>query len=331
VNTLSHPPASNSNNPPLVSVIMNCLNGEQFLRPALDSIYAQTYSNWEIIFWDNASTDNTPEIAQSYDERLRYFRGAQTIPLGAARNKALEQARGDYIAFLDCDDLWLPQKLAKQLPLFADPEVGLVFSDSFDLVENGPTPPQRLYEHMPCWTGWCFRELFAHYFLSIQTVIIKRQVLDDLDMWFDPRIETMEEGDLFIRIAYKWKLAMAPEPLAQYRLHESNRSWFNRHQAPDEIALMLQKYEEIIPDFTTRFAHEISIVKERYDIQRSRLLWAAGDQQGARRYIAPYAFKSLKQFLFYLITFLPHKLVLAAAGKLKMEPGNPQDHFIGQN
>ncbi len=115
---------------PLISVIMNCLNCAKYLKEAIDSVYAQTYTNWEIIFWDNASTDRSAEIARSYDGRLRYFRGSETVPLGEARNRALEQARGEFIAFLDCDDLWMPQKLEKQLPLFDDPEVGLVFSDS---------------------------------------------------------------------------------------------------------------------------------------------------------------------------------------------------------
>jgi glycosyltransferase involved in cell wall biosynthesis len=313
---------------PLVSIIMNCLNGEEYLREAIDSVYSQTYPNWEIIFWDNASTDQSAAIAQSYDKKLRYFRGDQTVPLGVARNMALEQVQGEYIAFLDCDDLWLPKKLEKQIPFFGDPDVGLVFSDSSDFYEDGHA--QRLYDTMPYCTGWCFPKLLSNYFLSIQTVIIRRQVLHDLDMWFDPHIETMEEADLFIRISYNWNLAMVAEPLARYRFHGSNRTWNNRHQVPDEGAWMLEKYSKSIPDFTTRFANEIRIVTERYDIQRSRLLWAAGDQQGARRYIAPYACKSLKQFLFYLITFLPHKLVLAAAGKLKMGPGNFQDRFLTQ-
>ena len=113
---------------PTVSVIMNCFNGEKYLREAIDSVYAQTYKNWEIIFWDNASTDNSAEIAKSYDEKLRYFRGEKTVPLYAARNLALKQAKGKYIAFLDCDDYWLPQKLERQVEIFeSDKKIGLVY------------------------------------------------------------------------------------------------------------------------------------------------------------------------------------------------------------
>ena len=96
---------------PLVSVIMNCHNGERFLREAIDSVYAQTYSNWEIIFWDNVSTDDSSSIAQSYDNRLRYYLSEGFTSLGMARELAVQKSNGEYVAFLDCDDLWLPEKL----------------------------------------------------------------------------------------------------------------------------------------------------------------------------------------------------------------------------
>ena len=85
---------------PLVSVIMNCYNGSSYLGKAIDSVYAQTFSNWEIIFWDNASTDESGTIARSYDERLKYFRTEKNSPLGEARNSALSKVSGKYIGFL---------------------------------------------------------------------------------------------------------------------------------------------------------------------------------------------------------------------------------------
>ena len=91
---------------PLVSVIMNCYNSDRYLREAIDSVFAQSYQNWEIIFFDNASTDQSAEIAKSYGPKLRYFRGESTVLLGAARNRAFEKAAGQYFAFLDCDDIW---------------------------------------------------------------------------------------------------------------------------------------------------------------------------------------------------------------------------------
>ena len=74
------------NNTPLVSVIVNCFNGERYLKEAIESVYAQSYDNWEIIFWDNASTDGSAKIAKSYDKKLKYFLAEKTVCLGEARN-----------------------------------------------------------------------------------------------------------------------------------------------------------------------------------------------------------------------------------------------------
>ena len=92
---------------PIVSIIMNCYNGEKYLREALVSILAQTYKNWELIFWDNQSTDKSVEIFKSYaDERLKYFYAPTHTLLYEARNYAIEKASGEFYAFIDVDDWW---------------------------------------------------------------------------------------------------------------------------------------------------------------------------------------------------------------------------------
>ena len=141
---------------PAVSVIMNCLNSARDLRAALDSLMAQTFGNFEVIFWDNGSTDDSPAIAQSYGPKLRYFRGETTVPLGAARNLALMRARGRYLAFLDCDDLWRPRKLETQVALFeADPRVGLVCTDTE--IFDGKRVLKRLFRRDPARARHGFR------------------------------------------------------------------------------------------------------------------------------------------------------------------------------
>ena len=116
---------------PLVSIIMNCYNGEKYLRDAIDSVIAQTYQNWEIIFWDNQSTDSSSEIVQNYsdDQRIKYFLAPKHSNLSEARNFAIEQASGEFFAFLDVDDWWDTKKLEKQMPCFEDSEVGLVYGN----------------------------------------------------------------------------------------------------------------------------------------------------------------------------------------------------------
>ncbi len=291
---------------PLVSVIMNCLNCAKYLKEAIDSVYAQTYTNWEIIFWDNASTDRSAEIARSYDSRLRYFRGEQTVDLGAARNLALEQARGEFIAFLDCDDLWMPQKLEKQLPLFDDPEVGLVFSDSIifnDLGESRLFYGRNLNFH----TGYCFPQLLTDYFLDLETVVLRRAALDGEEMWFDPSFNLIEEGDLFTRIGYKWKLAMVNEPLAKWRVHAASWTWTKGYLTADEKTAMLERYKKTIPGFAERFAKEIHLLERQNAVTRAKYLWKFGNSPAARRCLSPYIFADRKASSLYFLSFFPER------------------------
>ena len=92
---------------PLVSVIINCFNGEKYLSEAINSVLLQTYKNWELIFWDNQSSDRSAEIALSYDDpRIKYFYASKHTLLYEARNQAIEKSKGEFIAFLDVDDWW---------------------------------------------------------------------------------------------------------------------------------------------------------------------------------------------------------------------------------
>ena len=112
---------------PLVSVIINCFNGEKYLSEAINSVLFQTYKNWELIFWDNQSSDRSAEIALSYDDpRIKYFYASKHTLLYEARNQAIEKSKAEFIAFLDADDWWESDKLAIQLAHFEDQNVGLV-------------------------------------------------------------------------------------------------------------------------------------------------------------------------------------------------------------
>lgn len=291
---------------PKVSVIMNCLNCSRYLREAIDSVYAQTFKDWEIIFWDNASTDNSANIAKNYDERLRYFSSESTMPLGEARNMAMEQARGEFIAFLDCDDLWMPEKLEKQLPLFDDHEVGLVFSDS--IVFNSSGYNKRFYHDQKFYTGHCFAKLISSYFIDIETVVIRRSVLNDIE-WFDPRFNLIEDADFVCKIGYRWKLAMVNEPLAKWRAHQDSWTWTKGHLVAGETDAMLEKFANIFPNFSEQFAEDIRILKKDTSTGRAKHLWKAGERAKARRVLVPYIFESRKALALFVLTFFPERML----------------------
>lgn len=211
---------------PTVSVIMNCYNCSRYLKEAIDSVYNQTYSDWEIIFWDNVSTDNSAEIAKSYDSKLRYFRGDKNVLLGNARNLAINKAEGKYVAFLDCDDVWLPSKLQKQVSLFErNPDVKLVFSDC-NVINSKREFMYRLFSLQQPYRGFVFNELLlSNNFIPLVTAIVERSVFDNVGI-FDSTYNIAEEYELFLRIAHKYALDYVDEPLAEYRVHD--RNWSHR-------------------------------------------------------------------------------------------------------
>ncbi len=131
---------------PSVSVIMNVRNGASTLREALESVLAQSFHDWELIIWDDRSTDDSARIIAEYkDPRIRYFLSPDETSLGKARSNAIRQATGEWLAFLDQDDIWLPDKLQKQMAL-ADDGVGLIYGRT---VRFYPSGLERDYDQAP--------------------------------------------------------------------------------------------------------------------------------------------------------------------------------------
>lgn len=207
---------------PRVSVIINVYNGEKYLRQAIDSVYAQQYTDWELILWDNASTDSTPDIAKEYDQRLKYHRGETNVVLGTARNFALDQASGELVAFLDSDDLWRPDKLAWQIELLdANPESCLVYSDAAVIDENGQVTAEHWMSRPPV-SGFVFVEILKGYFINWQTVLIRKSAMDEIG-GFGPYCYA-EDFDVLARLALKYPMTGDARVTASYRVHKGNSS-----------------------------------------------------------------------------------------------------------
>lgn len=225
---------------PLVSVIMNCRNSSRYLSQALDSIYRQTFKDYEIIFWDNQSSDGSGEIALSYGEPLCYFRGDTYLPLGAARNAAIEKARGKYLAFLDCDDIWLPEKLEKQVRLLESNEgLGLVYSDCHLIDSNGNYRKNTYFSSHKPFRGHVFNELLFDDFIPLLSAIIRKEMLNKVGV-FNPRYEIAEEYDLWLRIAQYYHIDFVEQPLAEYRIHGESVSSAKQAEMIDEVFQILE-------------------------------------------------------------------------------------------
>ena len=257
---------------PLVSIIVNCFNGAKYLEDALESIVGQSYSNWEIIFWDNQSSDNSAAIFKRYeDDRFRYFYAPSHTIIYEARNYAIEKSRGDYIAFLDTDDLWAADKLSNQIPLFKDPDVGFVCSKAWLLNEEFNSTTKLHPNNIP--VGWVLKELLKDYYLIMSSLVIRRSAFEETQFGFDKQLHILGDIDFFIPLAADWKLGCPEQELMSYRMHSSNIGQTQRE-------LHLREFEIVIKKFQ---ANKKICELSEFDVLKTQLLYARAKRQIAKK------------------------------------------------
>lgn len=198
---------------PLVSVIMPCYNCESYIRETIDSVLAQTYTNWELIIVDDCSTDNTAKIIASYqDERIHYKRNTQNLRAALTRNEALKVAKGKYIAFLDSDDLWLPEKLEKQIAFMQKHNYAMTYSPYYVISSDGT----YMYTHIGP-THINYYQMSRWDRIGCLTVIYDTSQLGVIMM---PKILNREDYAYWLVILRKGITAYRyNQPLAIYRSH----------------------------------------------------------------------------------------------------------------
>ena len=227
----------------LVSIIMNCHNGDKYLREAINSIFKQTYKNWELIFFDNASKDNSAKIIKSYkDKRIKYYY-SEYISLGRARKKALNLCKGEFISILDCDDYWSSEKLKLQIEeLKKNPDIGVSFSNSYFFKNNKKKP---LYDKPPL-DGYILKSLLKRYYISFDTVIIKKKYLDKLNQKFDQKFNIIHDLDILIRLSMITKFKYLNKKLSCWRIHENSFSQNKISIVNKEKKIFLKKLQKIL-------------------------------------------------------------------------------------
>ena len=199
-----------------VSVVIPTYNHALFLREAVDSVLAQTVAPVEIIVVDDGSSDETPAILASYGDRIRVIR-QENGGVAVARNTGIVAARGELLAFLDSDDVWLPRKLELQLQLFdRDPDLGLVHSAVEDFDESGALGVSIGLE------GWVAADLLRLDRLVVRapgsSVVVPKRVAEEVG-GYDRRLPPSEDWDFCYRVALRYRFGCVSEPLVRYRLH----------------------------------------------------------------------------------------------------------------
>lgn len=202
---------------PEISVVIPTFNMARFVGEAVRSVLDQTFADFEVLVVDDGSTDNTREVIAAIDDpRVRYLH-QENRGLAGARNAGIEAARGSFIAFLDADDLWLPDKLARQRQLFADrPWVGLVYTGAY-VMEGG----QVFACHRGRYRGHVVRELLTVDNIVVgsgSAAMVRRECFDRVGL-FDESLSACEDWDMWLRIAARYPFDFVEQPLVKLRTH----------------------------------------------------------------------------------------------------------------
>jgi glycosyltransferase involved in cell wall biosynthesis len=207
---------------PAVSVILTTYNYGRFLAGALDSVLGQTFGDFEVIVVDDGSTDDTAAEIGPYLGRPRvHYERTNHVGASRARNIGICLARASLIAFLDADDLWLPQKLERQIAVFrADPELGVVYTRRL-LID--PEGWQLEHAQPPHYRGQVLPHIFRRNFLCFSSSLVRRSVFDSVGL-FDEGLPLAMDYDLWLRVALRYRFDYVDEPLVKYRTGHANLS-----------------------------------------------------------------------------------------------------------
>ena len=270
---------------PLVSVVIPVYNGEAHVARALDSVFAQTYGNLEVIAVDDGSDDGSAEILAGYGTRLALVR-QENQGVAAARNAGIRRAAGQLVALLDQDDWWRPEKIARQVELFlSDERIGLVHTgvehwDEATGEFTGPLDPDARPERL---AGDCFRRLLLDNQIYNSSVAVRASVLEEVGLC-DPQIRgnTVQDYDLWLRIARRARFGFVPEPLLVFRVHAGQGTWDRRLMLSEEARLLERVIaaEGLAPDRDVRRR-----MARLYD-QLGTAQMDAGERRPARRSFA---------------------------------------------
>ena len=207
---------------PRVSVVIPNYNYARFVDAAVESALGQTLPPLEVIVVDNGSTDNSLEVLKKFGEKIRVIAQENRGQAGS-RNRGMVEARGEFVAFLDADDLWRANKLEKQMKLFSDSEVGLVCC-ALEKVHADLTPISVIE---PKKRGWVLPDFALGVGAVVlggeSTAVMRKSILDKVGI-FDSRLSIATGWDMWRRIASVARIDFVPEPLVQYRQHGSNAS-----------------------------------------------------------------------------------------------------------
>jgi glycosyltransferase involved in cell wall biosynthesis len=242
---------------PRVSVIMNVRNGVATLRAALESAIHQTYRDWELIVWDDRSSDDSAKIAAGFtDFRIRHFLSPEVTSLGQARDSAILQACGEWLAFLDQDDIWLPHKLELQIALADSPQTGLIYGRSVSFgSRGGERDYDQFHEFSALPEGDILAELLGRgCFIAMSSALIRRSAVNELG-GIPADVRIIPDYYLYLAVCRKYQARAVQEVVCRYRVHPKNMTRIYRRESLEETLTLIENWSKRVPPETLAKRH----------------------------------------------------------------------------
>lgn len=282
---------------PKVSIVIPSYNRADYLGMTLDSILAQSYEDFEVVFVDDGSTDSTKQILETYissDQRVKYY-SQQNSERAVARSYGASLAQGDYVCFVDSDDLWYPNKLENQVKIM-DENPDVVFSyASVNRIDFDNKPIKAASRQHEGESGYVFFDLLMRNFIPSVTPMIRKEILDKVGKQVTDFIP-YEDWDFWLRISRYGKFYHIKEPMGDYRIHPGQSVQNVNAERVEEVTLKVleanTKNVELKPDghmLNGSLKHDTlpeSIIKEAYSLAYLRIAYwyiMAGKPDIARR------------------------------------------------
>ncbi|MBV7505576.1 glycosyltransferase family 2 protein [Bacillus sp. sid0103] len=299
-----------NNLPEKISVIIPTFNREKLVMEAIDSLRNQTYKNLEIIIVDDCSTDNTQNrIENDRDTRIVYVRHEYNKGGSQARNSGIERATGEFIAFLDSDDQWLPTKLEKQMEVFKNnSNVGIVYTGYKNV--SGTSVRSEVNPHL---SGNLLTEILKKNCIgTASTVLIKKNLLLEAGS-FDPELPSCQDWDLYVRLAQITEFGVVEEAVVLYNEHDEGRITTNIKSVLAGHQAFYKKYSSLIIQLNKKDFHVLHVNMAKVMVRigivgQNRIIINKG-RDFLNFAIKAYPF-SIKVYLIYLGTLLNKKMLL---------------------
>ena len=291
------------NQNPLISVIINCHNGDEYLDNCIKSVLNQTYKNWEIIFFDNNSSDKSSKKIKNFnDNRIKYFRSNKTYTLYKARNLAVSKSNAEFITFLDVDDWWIKTKLEEQINFFlSNPSLDIIYSNLYSFFQKNLSKKIFIKKIK---NKNITQNLVNKFEMPILTSMIKKKFFKKVK--FNNNFTIIGDLDFFIRASTIGRIKGMEKPLAYYRYHKNNLSKKKINLQIKELKLWVNKIENK-KEFKGINFKNIFILINSLQIQKDIM---QGRKIDALRKIfnTPFSFTKLKYLVLILYKILKIKM-----------------------